>query len=254
MLLERGVFKGADAAMMVHPSTETKVRATSLAAQLVELEFLGKTAHAAAAPWLGVNALDALIETYVSVNNLRKQLRPSVRLPAIITHGGERANVVPDRAVGVFSVRADTKEYLKEVVQRVINCARAAAMANGARLRHRALEQPYYEMKSNATLEKLFERNWRALGGRILENPLKGSGSLDIGNVSHKLPCIHPSIAIAGRKVATHSVQFRDATLTERAQEQLIRSIKALALTALDIVLDRALCGEMKKEFSKKEK
>jgi amidohydrolase len=254
LMLERGAFTGVDAAMMVHPSTETRVRAVSLAAEVIEFEFLGRTAHAAAAPWLGINALDALVETYVSINNLRKQLLPSVRLPGIITYGGERANVVPDRAVGVFSVRADTKEHLKEVLKKVIRCARAAAMANGARLRYRMADRMYYEMRSNATLERVFERNWRAVGGKIVANPLKGSGSLDLGNMSHRLPCIHPSIAIARQKTPTHSVVFRDATLTERAAEQLIRAIKALALSGLDILLNKDIYAEMKEEFRKQKR
>jgi amidohydrolase len=254
ILMEKGIFDGVDAAMMVHPSTETEIRATSLAAQVVELEFTGKTAHAAAAPWMGVNALDALIQAYVSINILKKQLRPSARIPGIITYGGERPNVVPDRAVGVFSLRADTKEYLKEVVKKVIKCAEAAAASHGAKLRHRTLDRPYFEMRSNPALERAFGRNWREVGGKIVKNPLKGSGSLDIGNISHELPCIHPSIAIAGKKVATHSVKFRDATLTERAAEQLIRAIKTLALTAVDVLVDKNVYDEMKKEFQKKEK
>ncbi len=249
ILQKAGVFKDIDAALMVHPSNETRMQARSLAAQAWEFEFRGKPAHAAAMPWRGVNALDALIQMFIAVDQMRKQQRPSVRTPGIITYGGERPNIVPERAVGQFSCRGATCEEMRDVIDSVRHCADAAALATGATLKARPISPPYKDLKPNQTLVRLFEKNWLSIGGKIEENPDKGQGSLDIGNLSYEIPCIHPFIRIAPPDVPNHSKEFADCAIGALADEQLIRSIKALAITALDIFESPNLLSEMKKEM-----
>jgi amidohydrolase len=249
ILLERGVFKDVDASLMVHPTNETRIQAKTLAAQPMEFEFRGKPAHAAAAPWEGVNALDALIQMFVSVDQMRKQQRTSVRTPGIITYGGERPNVVPERAVGQFSCRGANYEELLEALIRIKRCARAAALASGATVKWRNLGPCYKDIKPNPTLVALFEKNWKSIGGIIEPHPEEGQGSLDIGNLSYEMPCVHPSIAVAPQHVGNHTKEFTECSIGKRAEEQLIRSVKALALTALDVLLNPKLLRQMKKEI-----
>lgn len=248
-LLEAGVFEDVDVALMVHPSTETRIYYSSLAAQIVEIEFRGKPSHAAASPWLGINALDALVQTYVAIDNLKKQLGPSVRIPGIITHGGVRANIVPERATGMFSVRAESYAELSDVVEKVKACARGAALATGARLTFRKIDRRYDEMRTNRTLAALFEHHWLALGGKIRHSPLKGRGSVDIGNISHVIPAIHPSIAITGPETPGHSREFAIAAVTPRAHRELLRVVKTLALSALDMLIQKQILRKIKAEF-----
>ncbi len=248
-LLEAGIFADVDVTLMVHPSTETRIYYSSLAAQVIEIEFRGKPSHAAASPWLGINALDALVQTYVAIDNLKKQLSPSVRIPGIITYGGARPNIVPERAVGQFSVRAESSAALSDVIKKVKACARGAALATRARLSFRIIDRRYDEMRSNRTLASLFENRWRALGGQIRESSLKGRGSVDIGNLSHVIPAIHPSIAITNPETPGHSREFAHAAISPRANCELLRVVKTLALTALDILTQKQALKKIRAEF-----
>jgi len=246
ILLENGVFDDIDVAMMVHPSNETRFQAKSLAAQVWEFEFLGKPAHAAAMPWRGVNALDALIQMFVSVDQMRKQQLPTVRTPGIITYGGERANIVPERAVGRFSCRGENFNEFLKVIERVKRCAEGAALSAGAKVEYRSLGPVYKDMKTNQPLANLFEKNWRELGGIAQENPDKGQGSLDIGNISYVMPCIHPSVKIAPPDVANHTKEFARLAGSPSSDEPLLMSVKTLALTALDVLMNPEIFAEIK--------
>jgi len=249
ILLESGVFKDVDVAMMVHPSSETRMQAPSLAAHVWEFEFRGRAAHAAAMPWMGANALDALIQMFVSVDQMRKQQKPTVRTPGIVLYGGERANIVPDRALGQFSCRGEDYEELRDVVKRVKRCARAAALATGTKVKAWAEGPMYKDIKPNQVMVGLFEKNFLSLGGSIEKNPDRGHGSLDIGNISQVIPCIHPSIGIVPHNVANHTREFARGAASRRADEQLVMSVKTLSLTALDILLHPSLVKEMRKEL-----
>ncbi len=248
-MLEAGVFEGLDAVLMVHPGIETKVDSKSLACQSIEITFTGKTAHAAASPWMGINALDALIQTFVAVNNLKKQLPPSARVPGIIKYGGSRANVVPDKAVGQFSLRGATKKELDLVIKKVKDCARGAAIQTGAKVTFKTPEHPYLEMNTNNIMAEQFKKNLELLGGKIKYIKEKGMGSVDIGNVSHCIPCIHGYIAVTDKVMSGHSKEFAEAVISKVGCEGLVLSTKTLALTAFDLLTDKELIQKAKKEL-----
>lgn len=248
-MLEKGAFDDVTVALMTHPSTETVVRAKALAAHLTEIKFRGRPAHAAAAPWRGINALDALIQTFVGLDQLRKQLKPTVRIAGIITEGGKRANVVPEQAVGLFSVRAETYNELQELLEKVKRVAQGAALATGASVEISHPEPLYLDMRNVEALAKTFEKCWLELGGTLYKDPDKTPGSLDIGNVSYKLPALHPSFRITDKPLAGHSREFAEATRTPMARQETIRVIKALALTGLEILTEPGLLQQILTEF-----
>ena len=99
------------------------------------MEYRGKPAHAAAAPWEGRNALDAFVQAYVNVATLRQQLQPTDKTHCIVTHGGDAPNIIPDFTRSEWYVRAATKARLDEVRGRVMACFEAAATATGCTLR-----------------------------------------------------------------------------------------------------------------------
>jgi len=250
ILLEEGFFDDADIAMMVHPSNETKIYYRSLAANVIEVEFKGKAAHAAASPWLGVNALDALIQSFVAIDNLKKQLNPAFRIPGIIKYGGDRANIVPDHAIGAFSLRTETLAEMDVLKEKVANIFKGASLATGCSFTMVDTERVYAPMITNKILGKIFEKNFLELGGKIIKNPLKGVGSVDIGNLSQKFPCIHPSVSVVDDfNLPGHSVEFGLASISEKGKSELIRTIKTLALTALEIFLNPSVIDEMKEEL-----
>ena len=126
-LLDRNALEGIDACLMFHPWTATQLVGSDLAVTTLEIDFRGKTAHAAADPWRGANALDGVMLTYMNINALRQHVKSDVRIHGIVTHGGDAPNVVPDRASALFAVRSVDKDYLEQVVSRVEDCAQGAA-------------------------------------------------------------------------------------------------------------------------------
>ena len=236
IMAEAGVFDGVDAAMMVHPSTRTMTRRTSLACFDLTMEFFGQAAHAAGSPDKGINALDACILTYNNVSVLRQQLSDDVRIHGIITHGGSAPNIIPDYTEAKFLVRAEEKDHALAVLDKVKDCARAGALAAGAEVKLTRAEIYYANMVPSTVLADLFDANLTALGREVqLPEPCGRMGSTDMGNVSHVVPALHPYITIAPEEVAGHSPEFRAASASPEGHAGLLDAAKALAMTAIDL-------------------
>ena len=236
IMAEAGVFDGVDVAMMVHPSTRTMTRRNSLACFELKMEFFGQSAHAAASPDKGINALDACILAYNNVSVLRQQLTDDVRIHGIITHGGSAPNIIPDYTAAEFLVRAAEKDHALAMLARVEDCARAGALAAGAEVRLTRPDKYYANMVPSTVLADLFDANLTALGREVrLPLPNERMGSTDMGNVSHVVPALHPYVAIAPEEVAGHSPEFRAAAVSPEGHAGLLDAAKALAMTAVDL-------------------
>ncbi len=223
IMLEKGIFDDVDAAMMVHPGSKAMTARGSIAANGLRFEYFGKPAHAASSPDMGINALDACIQTFNNINALRQHLAQDVRIHGIITHGGEAVNVVPKYAAAKFSVRATDSDASLEVVEKVIRCAEAGALAAGAELKvHRGTH--YAHRIPNPTMARLFGENISSLGENVQEPaPNERRGSSDMGNVSHVLPAIHPYVAIVDPGVAGHTPEFAAAAAGPVGDRALLR-------------------------------
>ncbi|ADH61511.1 amidohydrolase [Thermoanaerobacter mathranii subsp. mathranii str. A3] len=249
LLVERGIFNDMDAAMMVHPGNRTTIYTTSLAMEALEFTYTGKAAHAAASPHLGINALDAVILLFNGINALRQQLRPDARIHGIIVEGGHTPNIIPERAVARFYVRAKEKKYMLEVKEKVIACAKGAELSTGAKLSYRNFELGFDNLVTNKTMAEVFKANLKELGYHDISDEEEGIGSTDMGNVSQVVPSIHPHIAIAEKDVVPHSLEFLKAAGSTRGKETAVLSAKVLAMTALDIMTREELLKKIKEEF-----
>lgn len=249
IMVERGIFAGIDAAMMIHPGSKAMTTRGTLASNKLRFEFFGKSAHAAAAPDLGINALDACIHTFVNINALRQHVTPDVRIHGIITHGGEAPNIVPAYAAAEFSVRAATSEASFAVAQKVARCAEAGALAAGAEVKvHHTTH--YANRIANPTMARLFAENIIPLGENVQEPaPGERMGSSDMGNVSQVVPSIHPYVTIVDPGVSGHTPEFAAAAASERGNQALLRAAKAMAMTAIDLLTQPALMAQVKQEF-----
>lgn len=250
ILLERGAFEGVDAAMMVHPGVKAMTARGGIAANLLRFEYFGKPAHASSSPDKGINALDACIQTFNNINALRQHVTPDVRIHGIITHGGDAANVVPKYAAADFIVRAADSDVSLEVVEKVVRCAQAGALAAGAEVKIHHLEH-YAHRIPNPTMARLFGENIASLGEDVQEPaPDERKGSSDMGNVSHFLPAIHPYVVIAGPDVGGHTPEFAEAAASPRGDQALLRAAKAMAMTAVDLMTQPELVAKAKAELS----
>jgi len=250
LMADKGAFDDIDIAMMVHPGTHDTATTRALACQTLEVEFFGRAAHAAACPEAGINALEAMIQSFTAVNSLRQHIKDRARIHGIITDGGQAANIVPAHSAATFIVRAEDNEYLDELKKKVIGCFEGAAMASGARLEYRWAGVKYAAMRNNPTLATLFKQNMEVLGRPIkLADPDSSFGSTDMGNVSQLVPSIHPRVAIAPGEVVVHSPQFALAAASEAGSRGLLDGAKAMAMTVVDLLADPEIVGKIKTEF-----
>jgi amidohydrolase len=243
LLLDRGAFASAHAAMMVHPAPFEMADTPVIACTQFEVHYTGKEAHAAAYPELGVNAADALVVAQVAIGLLRQHLRPSDRVHGIVTKGGDVANVVPARTSARYMVRAATLEELATVRAKVLRCFEAGALATGASMEVTAEQRPYAEMRHDPDLLAAYRRNAEALGRQLLD----GRGgprvpiSTDMGNVSLALPAIHPAISIDSLPAVNHQPEFTAHCVSEAAERALVDGAVAMAWTAVDAATDERL-------------
>jgi amidohydrolase len=243
-LAERGAFEGIDAALMIHHAgNQTGAptqwpQGTCLAVNSLTVEFFGKPAHAAADPYNGVNALNAVIKTFTGIDALRQHLRMESRIHGIITNGGEATNVVPKYARAEFLVRADTQSYVAEMMEKVQNIARGAALMTGCEVTMEEGEL-HFDMRPSYILGERYLENMKDVGLDV-SNSRSGRGmhSTDFGNVSYMLPSVTGSFAISPDPIPGHSQQVVDASGSEYGYDQYIKVSTAMALTALDIMTD----------------
>jgi amidohydrolase len=250
LLAEAGVFKGIDAAMMFHPSSSNIAGKGMLGRVKFTAEFFGRTAHAAGSPDQGINALDALVLAYSSINALRQHLRPDGRIHGVITHGGDLPNIIPDYAAGLFYVRGASRSYRDELLERVQKCCEGAALATGCEFKLETFQPVIDPMKRNPTLEAVAMNNMQELG-IVIDEDSGRRGSSDMGNLSHYLPAIHPYLAVVGPETAGHTTEFRDATITDRGKKTLLNAAKMLAMTGWEFLHTPELREKVKEDFSK---
>lgn len=251
IMAKRGAFSDLDIAMMVHPGSYNVATTQTLACQALDVEFTGQAAHAAAYPEEGINALEATLMAFAAINALRQHTRDSSRIHGIITDGGEAANIVPGHSAASFIIRAEDDTYLEVLKEKVIACFAGAAQATGARLDYHWREARYSAMRNNLTLARLFSRNMATLGRRYrLHSAAKNFGSTDMGNVSQRVPAIHPLVAITPPGVVIHSPQFAQAAASEKGTRALMDGAKALAMTVVDLLSSPETVTRAKEEFA----
>ncbi|MBI2153620.1 MAG: M20 family metallopeptidase [Candidatus Rokubacteria bacterium] len=251
-LLEAGAFKGVEAALMIHPRCGTQIWRPSLGIIKVKAEFHGKAAHASSWPWRGANALNAVIQLFVGLDAMRQQLRPDARVHGVITHGGDKPNIIPEYTAAAFYLRSPNKEYLKELLRRFEGCAQGAATATGCSVTvtvDPTMEEP---LKPNFSLAALFEKNLARIDFPVdPEDTEAGYGSTDCGNVSQAIPTIHPYIRIAPNGVPGHSREFAEWAKSPLARTGMVAAAKALAMTALDLLASPEELRKAKEEFAR---
>jgi amidohydrolase len=237
-LINAGAFSNASLAMMVHPSTHDVVDPNVMAVGHFYVAFHGKTAHASAFPFMGVNALDAFVQAYVNISTLRQQLEATDKVHGIITHGGDAANIIPGFTKSTWYVRAPTQDRLDVLLPRITACFEAAAIATGCTMAIERVGNFYEDMIHNPVLADLYEANSTVLGRPMLRTrdlPPSIAGSTDMGNVSKVVPSIHPMISIDSLPASNHQPEFAAHTITPSGEKAIVDGAVAMAWTVIDI-------------------
>ena len=238
LLLERGVFDGIHAAMMVHPAPFDMLRAKIIAASMFEVHYTGKESHASAFPELGVNAADALTLAQTALGLLRQHIRSTDRIHGIVTYGGVAPNVIPAHTSAKYIIRSETLAQLTELRPKVHRCFEAGALATGAKVALAGGDKPYAEMLHHDAMAAFYRANSEALGRPfpdLGEWETRPTGSTDMGNISLAIPSIHPMIGINSLPAVNHQPEFTAHCITPDADKALEDGALAMAWTSIDL-------------------
>lgn len=282
-MVKEGLFKDVDAVIDNHASSElaTSYGVNGNALVSVVFSFRGKTAHSAAAPWSGRSALDGVEIMNVATNYLREHLFYTYRMHYVVTEGGEAPNVVPDKASVWYYVR-NTDERLEDTYQRVLECAKGAALASGTTLDSARILTAIHQRHSNRKMAETLQRNielvgmpsWteeeqtfakslqKELGAKETGFPVKfnalkepsaqqtGGGSSDVGEVT----LIAPTATLNFPGNVPGAIGHHWSTVTSgygsAAWKGLNAGAKVMAATALDLITRPKLLEEIKTEFA----
>jgi len=260
-MAEAGFFEGVDAVMMMHPmGNSTATVATGfLAITGIRIEYAGKTAHAAADPQNGLNALNAAVLCFMAIHANRQQLRRNANpvVHGIITEGGLANNIIPDRAVLQFGVRSSDDTYIPTLVEMVKNSAKGAAIATGCEVKV-TVNPGLKSNVRNPPLEKLFVKAYEELG-IAAEDPdytaaQPPGGSTDFTDLSHFVPGMHTIFGFTKTNITSHSRDLCAATLTEEGHKAIEIGAKVLAIAGIEVLTDMKLRAEIKEAFDKTKK
>ncbi len=249
---KKGYFDDVDFALCVHPGTKTinGLTTRNYASAPVDIEFHGRSAHAAGCPQDGLNALDAQILVYNAISLLRQQLTDRIRIHGVIVEGGQAPNVIPDYTKSKYFIRAVDLETLDELYKKVEKIVEGSALSTGTQGHMQLFQNLVENMVLTPKLDEIYEKNLKSLGLEVEHqaNPYKVMpGSSDVGNVSQVVPTIQPFISITDTEIAGHSIEMVEASASPKALKAIVIGAKALALTALDLFEDPFLLEEVKK-------
>jgi amidohydrolase len=222
VMARQGAFDGVDAAIMIHPYGYDLADQVWLGRRLLTITYTGISAHASAQPFMGRNALDAANLAYQGIGLLRQQMLPSDRVHAIIDDGGRRPSVIPEQAVMKLYARSKYPDTLKDLSSRLTDIAEGAARMAGVGVEMEWDEHPpSLPVRTNQALTG----RWVATQQRRGRSPLPAgvvsetiAASTDFGNVSYRIPGIHPLIGIAPSDVALHTRDFAEAAASPAAE------------------------------------
>ena len=248
-LIKKGVFDHYDMAMMIHLYDQNLIYCTLNGLASYLYTFHGKAAHASAAPWDGINALNEAQLMFHGTDCLRQHVTPDVRIHGVIRNGGEAPNIVPEEASAEFYVRALDLDYMMDVVRKVDDCAAGGALATQCTWDKVETAATYANMRRNYTGEDALREIYEELDIDINGDHEKIFGSSDAGNVSFVCPTFHPTLQIVDRGVPIHTREFAQAVKTERAHEAIALGANVIALQIAKIFSDENKIKQMKADF-----
>lgn len=250
-MVENGVFDDIDVVFQMHLESQTNISCKTLAIDCIKFQFRGRASHAAAHPEVGINALDAINLMYAGIGCLRQHITSDARIHGIITHGGDAPNTVPDFTEGKFHIRANDREYLNNLTEKVINIAKGASMMTGTEMSWEKFENSFDNLLNLKSLQEMMKKNLLEVGIKNIHEEGKGAtGSSDIGNVSQVCPTMYTEIALDIEEVChTHDEAYLKYVNSQEAYDKLHKSVKAMCGVALEILTNKESLDKIKNEW-----
>lgn len=242
--VKAGIIDDIDIALMIHPGNATYPTIDTLAVDVLDIKFYGKSAHASENADEALNALDAMISYFNGVAQLRQHIKKSQRVHGVILDGGKAANIIPDFTHARFYTRATTRKELDILTEKVNQIARGAAIQTGCDYEFGPIQNGVNEFIKTPKLDELFEKYALEVGEDVSHDDF-GFGSTDTGNVSHIVPTIHPHVKIGSRNLVGHTHRFREAAASVHGDQALIHGAKIIALMGLELIENKGMFDEI---------
>lgn len=238
IMLNNGAFADVEAFILCHPHSVNALDPGDLAVSRFDVEFIGKAAHAAAAPYSGINALDAVNLLFAGIACWRQQLPPSGMVHGIITDGGDAPNIIPEHTSAFFYLRSRDNKTQQELEQRFSDIARGAALMTGTTLKLTQAPNSYSADKFNQPLRADVFKTMQELELNPLEK-YESAISTDYANVSQVIPGVNFFFNIMENgSAALHSEAFKAAAATDYAFAASMKAAEVMAKTALRFFSD----------------
>ncbi|MCE4964599.1 M20 family peptidase [Staphylococcus haemolyticus] len=247
--VKAGIIDDIDIALMIHPGNATYPTIDTLAVDVLDIKFYGKSAHASENADEALNALDAMISYFNGVAQLRQHIKKSQRVHGVILDGGKAANIIPDFTHARFYTRATTRKELDILTEKVNQIARGAAIQTGCDYEFGPIQNGVNEFIKTPKLDELFEKYALEVGEDVSHDDF-GFGSTDTGNVSHIVPTIHPHVKIGSRNLVGHTHRFREAAASVHGDQALIHGAKIIALMGLELIENKGMFDEIVQQHS----
>lgn len=251
IMLEKGVFKGLDAAMILHPASDTVVNDISYSRTDLEVNFYGKTAHAATFPDEGISALNALIQLFNIINAMGLELMGKGKIIGIITKAGEDPIYIPEHGQAKFTIRSFNMKYKIQLVERFLAICKSVAEATRTRFEYQFIGLAYEDIRNNEKMEAILEKNFTQLGEVVCSRERElGIGCTDMGNITHEIPALQSYVQVA-KGMRGHTKEFMEAAGDERGRKAILIGAKAMAMTAIDLLASAENMAEVKADFQR---
>jgi len=255
LLLNAGTFDDIAAAVMLHPGPTDIACARSLACSEAEVTYLGKESHAAVAPYLGLNAADAITVAQVAIGLLRQQFVPGQMAHGIVVDGGRAANVIPGKSVLQYTMRATDAPSLRHLEERMGNCFLAGSIATGCEYEVDQTEPPYDELTPDKWLADVFRAEMVRLGRTPVSKEFEAAmplGSTDMGNVTKVMPGIHPVVGLDAGGASVHQPAFATAAASPSADKAVVEGAIMLARTVVSLAETPAERDRVLEQFAQR--
>lgn len=251
IMLKKKVFEGIDAAMILHPASDTVVNDISYSRTDIEVNFYGKTAHAATFPEEGISALNAVLQLFNMINAMRLELSDRGKIIGVITKGGDDPIYIPDHTQARFTIRSFDMKFKLKLLKRFIDICQSVATATGTKFEYNFIGLSYEDIRNNEKIEKLLEHNFTTLGEKVCPRERElGIGCTDMGNVTHEIPALQSYIQVA-EGLRGHTQEFLEAAGDERGKKAVITGAKAMAMTAIDLLASEDNMNQVKAAFER---
>jgi amidohydrolase len=253
-LIEAGELAGIDAAIMVHPAGFDSIACTNLGRLSLRATFTGFASHAAAAPELGRNALDAATLLLVAIGLLRQQVRSDSRIHAKVAEGGDSINVIPERSVVELFIRSPDSGYLRgRLLDAIRDCVAGSALATGTTWELEEQAPAYDPVLSNDVLAELAAAAFAQVGRDVAGAAVSGNaGSTDMGNVSQVVPALHPYLQVVPG-LAIHTREFGEAARGQAGDRAVLDGAGLLGIMAGALLTRPALAAAAATAFGQRD-